>query len=192
MEAYLTHEPRAYVVQSGDVLTNIAARMGMPEGLILEANPDTDLNDLHIGQELTVPSQDVLTPHLLVPGKRIVISIEEQKMRVYEWGQLLHDWRVSTGMAGSPTHTGVFQVLSKEELAYATQWDLWMPHFMAVYRVGGDVHNGVHALPILSSGQRLWARALGSPASYGCIILGVQEGETLYNWAEIGVLVIIE
>ena len=189
---YLTHPPRTYVVQSGDTLTTISARVGMPVGLIIEANPDVDLNDLHVGQELTIPSQDVLTPHLLVPGKRIVISIAEQRMRVYEWGQLLYEWPVSTGMASSPTHTGIFQILSKEEKAYASQWDLWMPHFMATYRVGGEVYNGIHALPILSSGQRLWEGALGRPASYGCIILGIQEGETLYNWADIGVLVIIE
>ncbi len=192
VEIYLTHSPRTYVVQPGDTLTTISARVGMPVGLIIEANPDVDLNDLHIGQELTIPSQDVLTPYLPVPGKQIVVSIAKQRMRVYEWGQLLYQWPVSTGMASSPTHTGIFQILSKQEEAYASQWDLWMPHFMAVYRVGGDVYNGIHALPLLSSGRRLWEGTLGSPASYGCIILGIQEAETLYNWADIGVLVIIE
>jgi lipoprotein-anchoring transpeptidase ErfK/SrfK len=113
-------------------------------------------------------------------------------MRVYENDALLYDWPVSTGLADSPTYTGEFQILSKEENAYASQWDLWMPHFMAVYRAGGDVYNGIHALPILSSGQRLWEGSLGSPASFGCIILGIQEAETLYNWAEVGVLVTIE
>ena len=93
---------------------------------------------------------------------------------------------------GSPTYTGEFQILSKEHNAYAGQWDLWMPHFIAVYRAGGSIYNGIHGLPILSNGQRLWEGALGSPASYGCIILGVEEAETLFNWAEIGVPVTIE
>jgi lipoprotein-anchoring transpeptidase ErfK/SrfK len=127
-----------------------------------------------------------------VPGKRIVISIAEQSMRVYEGSALLHDWPVSTGMESSPTRTGTFQVLSKEEGAFARQWDLWMPHFLAIYRVGGDTYNGIHALPILPSGQRLWEGALGSPASYGCIILGIQEAETLHHWADVGAIVTIE
>ena len=192
VELRLTHPPRTYVVQPGDRLTTIAAQFGMPPGLIAEANPGVDLNWLHEGQELTIPPEDVLRPYAPVPGKRIVISTAEQRMRVYENDALLYDWPVSTGLADSPTYTGEFQILSKEENAYASQWDLWMPHFMGVYRAGGDVYNGIHALPILASGQRLWEGALGSPASFGCIILGIQEAETLYDWAEIGVPVTIE
>ncbi len=192
VELGLTHPPRTYVVQPGDDLTIIAARFGMPPGLIAEVNPDIDLDWLYAGQELTIPSEDVLKPYPPVPGKRIVISIAEQRLRVYENGALLYDWPVSTGIASSPTYTGEFQVLDKNENGYASQWDLWMPHFIAVYRAGGDTYNGIHGLPTLSNGRRLWEGALGSPASYGCIILGLQEAETLYNWAEIGVPVAIE
>jgi lipoprotein-anchoring transpeptidase ErfK/SrfK len=188
----LTPPPRVYLVQPGDRLTIIAARFGMPPGLIAEANPGIDLNQLHVGQELTIPPQDVLTPYDPVPGKKIVISIPEQRLRVYENDELLYDWPCSTGLKDSPTYTGEFQVLSKEEMAYASQWDLQMPHFVGVYRAGGNTYNGIHALPILSNGQRLWAGHLGSPASYGCIILGIEEAETLFNWAELGVPVVIE
>lgn len=191
-ELYLTHPTRTHVVQAGDTVTRIAAAYGMPPGLIAEANAGIDLNHLQVGQILTVPSQDILTPYLVDPSRRIVVSIAEQRMRVYQDGALLYDWPVSTGIARSPTYTGIYQVLSKEENAYASQWDLWMPHFIAVYRAGGDVYNGIHALPILSSGRRLWEGALGSPASYGCIILGVEEAATLYEWVDIGVLVVIE
>ena len=192
VELHLTHPPRTAVVQPGDTLTKIAARFGMPPGLIAEANPGVDLNLLHADQQLTVPPEDVLRPYRPVPGKRIVITIAEQRMRVYENDILLYDWPVSTGLPDSPTYTGSFQVLGKEEDAYASQWDLWMPHFIAVYLAGGGVYNGIHALPILANGQRLWEGSLGSPASFGCIILGTQEAETLYNWAEIGVPVTIE
>jgi len=188
----VTRLPRTCTVQSGDTLSTIAARFGMPLGLIVEANPELDLDRLSVGQQLAIPSQDVLTPYFSRSTKRIVISIAGQRLRAYEQGTLLYDWPISTGMASSPTYTGIFQVLSKEEKAYASEWDLWMPHFLAVYRAGGEVYNGIHGLPILSSGRRLWEGALGRPASYGCIILGIKEAETLYNWADIGVLVIIE
>jgi lipoprotein-anchoring transpeptidase ErfK/SrfK len=188
----LTPPPRIYRVQPGDRLTTIGARFGMPPGLIAEANPGIDLNQLYVGQELVIPPQDVLTPYDPVPGKKIVISIAEQRLRVYENDELIHDWPCSTGMKDSPTITGEFQVLSKEEMAYASQWDLQMPHFIGVYRAGGNTYNGIHALPILSNGQRLWAGNLGSRASYGCIILGIEEAATLFNWAELGVPVTIE
>jgi lipoprotein-anchoring transpeptidase ErfK/SrfK len=184
--------PIIYVVQSGDRLTTIAAKFGMPPGLIAEVNRGVDLDRLYVGQELIIPPQDVLRPYDPVPGKEIAISIPEQRLRVYEQGQLVYDWPCSTGMKDSPTYTGEFQVLSKEEMAYASQWDLQMPHFIGVYRAGGDTYNGIHALPILSNGHRLWAGNLGSPASFGCIILGIEEAETLFNWVELGVPVTIQ
>jgi lipoprotein-anchoring transpeptidase ErfK/SrfK len=192
VELHLTHPQRSTIVQPGDDLTTIAARFGVPPGLIAEVNPDVDLDWLRVDQELTIPSEDAVRPHVPVPGKRIIINVAEQHMRVYENDELIHEWPVSTGIASSPTYTGEFQILSKSENAYASQWDLWMPHFLAVYRAGGDTYNGIHALPILSNGQRLWEGSLGSPCSYGCIILGIEEAELLYNWAEIGVPVTIE
>ncbi|HOU15463.1 MAG TPA: L,D-transpeptidase family protein [Anaerolineae bacterium] len=192
VNVYLTHPQRIYTVESGDTLTSLSAKFGMPSGLVAEANPGIDYNRLSVGQQITIPSQDVLTPYMPVPGKRIVVSLAEQRVRVYENGALLYDWPTSTGIATSPTHRGVFQVLSKTEKAYASQWDLWMPYFISVYPAGGGVENGFHELPILANGQRLWAGSLGRPASFGCIILGIPEAETLYNWAEIGVVVVIE
>jgi len=189
---YMTHAPGSYIVRPGDTAVKIAARHGMPLWTLTQANPEVDLNLLQVGQRVVIPTQDILTPYLPVPGKWIVVDLSEQHMRVYEEGALLHDWVVSTGRKGSPTYTGVFQVLVKEENSYARQWDLQMPHFLGVYAAGPDSINGIHALPILSNGSRLWAGNLGSPVSYGCIILGVQEAQTLYDWAEVGVVVVIE
>ena len=32
---------------------------------------------------------------------------------------------------------------------------------------------------------------LGRPVSYGCIVIGVDEAAALYDWAELGMLVVI-
>jgi lipoprotein-anchoring transpeptidase ErfK/SrfK len=192
VQLYMTHPVRTYEVQAGDTLTSLSTKFGMPPGLVAEANTDIDIDRLSIGQVITIPSQDILTPYMPVLDKKIVINLDEQRMYVYEDNTPIHDWIVSTGLPDSPTHRGVFQVLNKEEEAYASQWDLWMPYFMAIYPAGGPVYNGIHELPILDNGQRLWAGNLGRPASFGCIILGIPEAETLYNWAEIGVIVEIE
>jgi LysM repeat protein len=189
---YLTHPTRSYVVQSGDTVSGIAAAFGMPVWPILQANPQANPDWLRVGQELTIPSQDMFTPLVPVPGKKVVVSIAEQRLRVLENGALLYAWPISTGIDSSPTSVGVFQVLEKQENAYASLWDLWMPHFMSIYPAGPDFYNGFHGLPTLSSGRILWAGLLGSPASYGCIILGLQEAEIFYDWAEIGVVVVVE
>ncbi|MDF1512378.1 MAG: peptidoglycan binding domain-containing protein [Anaerolineae bacterium] len=189
---YLTHPERTYAVQAGDTLTRIARRFGIPAGLVAEANRDIDIDVLSIGQVIRIPSQDIVTPYMPVPGKKIVVSLVEQRVRVYENGVLIWDWVTSTGMSDSPTANGIFQVIEKEDKAYASQWDLWMPYFIGVYEAGGGVINGFHELPILANGQRLWAGSLGRPASFGCIILGIPQAETLYHWAEIGVTVVIE
>jgi len=186
---YMTHPERRYTVQAGDTALLVAARHGMPLWPLAEANPGVDLDALHVGDELIIPSQDVLTPSMPVPGKRIIIDISDQRMWVYENGAPIHEWVVSTGREGSPTHVGVFQVLSKERDAYASLWDLRMPDFIGLYASGPGFTNGIHALPILANGQRLWAGTLGAPASYGCIILGVEEASALYAWVEIGVTV---
>ena len=189
---YLTHPARTYAVQAGDTLTQISRRFGIPAGRVAEVNAGIDIDHLSIGQIIHVPSQDIVTPYMPVYWKKIVVSLSEQRVRVYENGVIIWDWITSTGLADSPTANGIFQVIEKEERAYASQWDLWMPYFIGVYEAGGNVVNGFHELPFLSNGQRLWAGSLGRPASFGCIILGIPDAEVLYNWVEIGVIVVIE
>jgi len=188
----VTYAPREYTVQTGDTAVTIAYRHGMPLYAFIQANPGIDLDMLRVGQVVVIPSLDVVTPHPPVPHKRIVIGLGEHRLRAYENGQVVYDWEIAAGRKESPTATGTFQVLGKEESAYASLWDLTMPHFIAVYAVAPDFANGIHALPFLSNGQRLWEGALGTDASYGCIILGVEEAETLFHWAEVGVVVVIQ
>jgi lipoprotein-anchoring transpeptidase ErfK/SrfK len=64
-----------------------------------------------------------------------------------------------------------------------------MPHFLGIYEAWPDFMNGLHGLPTLSNGRRLWADILGRPASFGCIILDLDAAESLYEWAEDGVVV---
>jgi len=83
----------------------------------------------------------------------------------------------------------VFQVQTHERKAYASVWDLTMPHFLGIYEAWPGFMNGIHGLPTLSNGTRLWENILGKPASYGCIILDLKTAEWLYKWAEDGVIV---
>ena len=130
-----------------------------------------------------------MLPLPVIENKRIVISISEQRMWAYQDGQLWAENVISTGIDRSPTQPGYFQVQTHELSAYASVWDLTMPHFLGIYESWPGFMNGLHGLPTLSNGQILWADVLGRPASYGCIILDLDAAEELYNWADNGVVV---
>jgi len=188
----LLHYPREYVVQPGDTAVSVAYAHGFPLWRLLEANPGLDQGTLQPGQRITIPSPDVLFPLPLITDHRIVVDLSDQRLYAYQDDKLVFDFTASTGIPSSPTIPGVFQVLSKEEEAYASSWDLWMPHFMGIYYTAPDFVNGIHGLPTLSNGTRLWEGVLGRPVSYGCIVLGLQEAAALYEWAPLGTLVVIQ
>jgi len=116
--------------------------------------------------------------------KRIEVDIGEQRMYVWQGDALVWDFVASTGMSGYPTRRGTFEVQSKIANAWSSAWQLWMPDWLGIYWAGGS-ENGIHALPIID-GQQLWAGYLGTPISYGCIVLDTPDAELLYAWAEIG------
>jgi lipoprotein-anchoring transpeptidase ErfK/SrfK len=181
--------PTTRVVGPADTWISIGAQVGMPYWKVQEANPQAVGRGFRSGETITIPPRDALLPLPVIADKRIVISISEQRLYVYEDGELLSEHVVSTGIARSPTLPGIFQVQSHEENAYASNWDLWMPHFLGIYEAVPGFWNGIHGLPLLSNGVRLWANVLGRPASFGCIILPLDEAEWLYGWAEEGVVV---
>ena len=117
-------------------------------------------------------------------GKYILVSISEQHLYAYENGQLIYSFIASTGM-GNSTRAGIFSVLDKIPNAYGATWNIWMPNWLGIYW-SGSLENGIHALPILPGGDRLWSGYLGTPISFGCVVLGVNEASELYNWADIG------
>lgn len=183
------YRPRSYMVGARDTLVSIGVQFGMPYWKIEEANPQVAARGLSGGETITIPPQDAMLALPVVPDRRIVISISEQRLRTYENGELVSEHVISTGIARSPTLPGLFQVQSHILEAYASRWDLYMPHFLGIYEAVPGFWNGIHGLPLLSNGVRLWANVLGRPASYGCIILDLEAGEWLYNWAEDGVVV---
>jgi tetratricopeptide (TPR) repeat protein len=125
-----------------------------------------------------------------IPNKRIEVDISEQHFYAYEGGALVYSFVCSTGEPGRDTAPGSYQVLDKIPMAYASTWNLKMPYWLGIYWAG-TLENGIHALPILPSGQKLWDGYLGQRVSYGCIILSTEAAKTIYNWAEIGTPVII-
>jgi lipoprotein-anchoring transpeptidase ErfK/SrfK len=192
VDMVLRYQPTNYTIEPGDTLTGIAFKVGIPYWKIQQANPGLNPDLIIAGQVITIPSKNEMLPLPVVPNKRIIINISRQRMWTYENREQRSEHVISTGIDRSPTIPGIFQVQTHDPLAYASVWDLHMPNFIGIYEAWPGFMNGIHGLPTLSSGNRLWAGNLGRPVSYGCIILNLNEAEQLYNWAEKGVIVEIQ
>ncbi len=128
---------------------------------------------------------------VLVPPNRIVVDLGDQTVVVYENHVVKYTYRCCTGRSSSPTVPGRYAVQSKMPSAYASKWDLDMPWWLGIYWAGGS-ENGFHAVPLLGGRQVLWRSSMGTPCSFGCIVLDTPDAVQLYEWAEIGTAVIIE
>lgn len=184
------HRAREHRVVDGDTISGIAARYGLPYPWIAQLNPHA-ADGLWPDQLLEIPPADTMIPLPPVEGKRIRVDLSEQEMIAYHEGRELWRWPVSTGVSGSPTAPGVYQVRSREIEAFAPSWDLQMPFFVGIYPPlpDEDVMNGFHGFPTQGGGEIIWTDRIGSPATYGCVLLPSDRAEALYTWAELGVVV---
>jgi len=186
------HFDRRHVVQAGETLSSIGTDYGIPYPWLQQANPGVD--SLAVGQTITIPSRDVFLPLPVVENKRIIISLSQQMMWIYENGGLKWAWPVSTGIESSPTSPGVFQIRTHFLEAYAGNWNLWMPYFMGIYQPvpNNNFMNGFHGFPTRDGSALLWTSSLGHPVTYGCILVDSANIPALYSWAEEGVVVEIQ
>ena len=191
------HASTTHTVQPGETLTAIAMRYGVTLWTLVQVNSIANPSRIFPGRTLVIPRASSLAPASAPAssttggGKRIVVDLSEQHLYAYQGEAPVYSFVASTGMPGAQTSTGTFRVLDKIPNAYASTWGLQMPHWLGIYWAG-SLENGIHALPILSNGQRLWAGYLGTPVSYGCVVLGTEEARMLYEWAEVGTPVVIQ
>ena len=124
-------------------------------------------------------------------GKAIELDLSVQRMFIWQDGRLLNNWLISTGREDKPTKQGNFKILDKIPMAYGSGGgDNWtMPNWMGFYWAGGT-ENGFHGLPWIN-GRKEGPGSLGRPVSHGCVRSGDANQEWLYNWAEIGMPVIV-
>ncbi len=124
-------------------------------------------------------------------GESIVVSLSQQHLFAYEGDLLIYSFVVSTGQNGG-TAPGNFEILDKISDAWSEPWGFWMPDWMGFYYPIPDMEDGFHALPVLPDGDAIWGNDLGTPVSYGCIVLGSEDAELLFQWADIGTPVSIQ
>src|SRR5712671_1204314 len=107
----------------------------------------------------------------------IAISIDRQKMKVYDANGLFAESPVSTGMKGHSTPMGVFSVIQKNKMHRSNIYSgAPMPYMQRITWSGVAMHAGV--LP-------------GYPASHGCIRMPMAFAMKMWNWTKMGARVVV-
>jgi L,D-transpeptidase catalytic domain/Putative peptidoglycan binding domain/LysM domain len=191
------HSEIRYVVKRGDTFDSVGDHFGIPVSRILAANPDIwDNGGFVIGQAITVPAQSIMLPQPIAAGnrQRIEVDLTTQSLFAYDGETRVLSTAISSGIPKWRTLIGVFQVEEKVDDAYNKLAHIHMPNWLSIYDIGdpgNSLTNGIHALPVLGGGSRLWAGYLGHPVSFGCIVMGIEESDWLYKWVQIGTPVIV-
>jgi lipoprotein-anchoring transpeptidase ErfK/SrfK len=107
----------------------------------------------------------------------IVVSVGEQRVRVFDSTSLIAEAPVSSGMRGYPTPMGVFTVIQKDRYHHSNLYNgAPMPYMQRLTWSGTAMHTGV--LP-------------GYAASHGCIRLPNSFASRLWTMTKLGTRVIV-
>jgi lipoprotein-anchoring transpeptidase ErfK/SrfK len=107
----------------------------------------------------------------------IAISIQKQRLKIYDAAGVFAETPISSGMPGHPTPMGVFSVIQKQKLHHSNIYSgAPMPYMQRITWSGVAIHAGV--LP-------------GYPASHGCIRMPMAFAVKMWNWTRMGARVVV-
>jgi lipoprotein-anchoring transpeptidase ErfK/SrfK len=107
----------------------------------------------------------------------IAVSIEKQRVRIYDANGFFAESPVSTGMPGHSTPMGIFSIIQKHKFHHSNIYSgAPMPYMQRITWSGVAMHAGV--LP-------------GYPASHGCIRMPMAFAVKMWNWTRMGARVIV-
>src|SRR5947209_4040751 len=129
------------------------------------------------GRAKTATAAKEEPPKPIVGPLIISISINRQRLTVYDGDRPVASTVISTGVKGRETPFGVFSVLQKELLHHSNLYNnAPMPHMQRITWSGVALHAGM---------------VTGRPASHGCIRLPAAFATRLYGMTKVGARVII-
>jgi hypothetical protein len=106
----------------------------------------------------------------------IAVSVEKQRVKVYDSNGLFAEAPVSTGTKSHPTPYGVFSIIQKNRHHVSNLYHASMPYMQRITWSGVAMHTG--PLP-------------GYAASHGCIRLPNEFAARLWTWTKMGTRVIV-
>ncbi|MFZ2489797.1 MAG: LysM peptidoglycan-binding domain-containing protein, partial [Anaerolineae bacterium] len=181
-----------HTIAANETFGQVAKAYGITVRALAEANHIQQLADVQPGQQLIIPL-DAVAPaaRLATQGNLLfTVNITRQSCQLLRNGAVLYNWACSTGREEAATRAGTYYVQSKYRNAWGSRWEFFMPYWLGIYWAAGS-ENGIHGLPYQQGGYPVWGNSLGTPVTFGCVLLGEEESETLWNMAYIGMPVVI-
>lgn len=120
-------------------------------------------------------------------GKYVDVNLAKQLLTIFNNGDNMGTYRISSGKWSMKTPTGMFNILGKQRKRWSKEYRLFMPYWMQFTRAG----HGIHELPEWPNGYKEGASHLGTPVSHGCVRLGVGPARTVYSFVDVGTPVFI-
>lgn len=139
-------------------------------------------------------SQKIIYPDFvagLFPGRYIAVNLKQQKLYLIENDIKVGEYQVSTGKWNTPTPKGTLYIKNKIPMAYSKPFRLWMPFWSGLAENpdgSGYKGYGLHDLPCFTKdcSRREGLSHLGTPVSHGCIRVGGNAAQLVYDWAPVG------
>ncbi len=116
------------------------------------------------------------------PSRWILVDLSDQELIAYEGETPILRTKVSTGRARTPTVVGTFRIYLKRRAQTMTGPGYRLPNVPYVmYFYRGYALHGTY-----------WHNNFGRPMSHGCVNLPTPIAERLYQWADVGTLVVVQ
>lgn len=118
----------------------------------------------------------------LRPGRWIRVDLSDQELIAYEGETPILRTKVSTGRARTPTVVGTFRIYLKRRTQTMTGPGYRLPDvpYVMYFHRGYALHG------------TYWHNNFGRPMSHGCVNLPTSVAEQLYQWADVGTLVVVQ
>ncbi|MFW5885168.1 MAG: L,D-transpeptidase [Patescibacteria group bacterium] len=139
------------------------------------------------GNPTKTEERSVLPEPRILEGKYIDIDLSKQRMSIFENGKELGAYKISSGTTETETPVGEFEVMGRAPRPWSDEYELFMPWFI---QFTADGH-GIHELPEWPGGAKEGSNHLGIPVSHGCVRLGVGPAKKVYEFADLGVPIVI-
>lgn len=134
-------------------------------------------------------------------NKKIVVNKTTQSLKAYEGDEIIFDETVSTGIIGSETPVGEYEVYLKTPSRYM-QGPIHVPDYVDVtdplfdwesledyYDLPGVPWNLYFSKDGLVIHGAYWHNSFGEPWSHGCVNVPSNRMQEIYEWADLGTLV---
>jgi len=194
--AYLTKEGP---FKDSDTVTRLVNRLGKYAGLIGSADPDQAALGAAAAGRYGGQIHYALSAGL--PAKSVIVSFQAQHAWAYQGSQVVMDTPVTTGIRGEGdfgTDFGPMKVLHKDHpWKFQSPWPKGSPHWYpdtvvqwtTFFTVTGEAFHDADWQPDSTLGPG--SQFTQGLQSHGCIHLPAARAQWMYNWADVGMPVIV-